>query len=111
MINKNKETNYNEETEEEKSETISIIDSKLLLTNEATNQSVVRKGKILKINRAHMEENQMNEEKRLKVMMLPKKRKQLYTRIMKSIKHKNKEANKLKRKREEFEIQKKRAKK
>ena len=74
-------------------------------------QSVVKKGQVTKVNKARLEENQMSEEKRLKVMMLPKKRKQLYTRIMKSIKHKNRDADKLKRKREEYDQQTKKPKK
>ncbi|KAI2804417.1 mRNA-binding ribosome synthesis protein [Blomia tropicalis] len=80
-------------------------------SNEEANESIVRKGQVTKINKVQLEENQKNEEKRLRIMMLPKKRKQLYTRIMKSIKYKNKEADRLKRKREDYELEKKKAKK
>lgn len=79
--------------------------------NDAEGQTVVRKGQLNKINKARQEENLKNEEKRLKVMMMPKKKKQLYTRIIKSIKHKNRDAEKLKRKREEYDHQTKKAKK
>lgn len=80
-------------------------------SDEEDEKPIVRKGKLSKINKAKQEEKLKNEEKRLKVMMIPKKQKQLYNRILKSNKYKNKEVEKLKRKREEYEISKKRIKK
>lgn len=72
---------------------------------------IVRKGKVVKVNKAIQEEKLKNEEKRLKVMMIPKKQKELYKRILKSNKYKNKEVERLKRKREEYEMNQRKQKK
>lgn len=66
-------------------------------------ESIVQKGKVIKVDKRKLKEKQINEEKRLKLMSMPKKKKKLYDKIMHSIKHKNKETEKLKQKREAIE--------
>lgn len=112
VIQRKSEQDDEEEDEEESaSATKRNLKEKVAKMGNTEKGSLVRKGEVTKVNKARQEEHQKNEEKRLKVMMLPKKRKQLYSRIMKSIKHKSRDAEKLKRKRDEYEQQTKKAKK
>lgn len=64
----------------------------------------VAKGKVSIVDKEKLKQKQANEEKRLKVMMIPKKKKKLYNTILNSQKHKKKETDKLKRKREEIDM-------
>lgn len=110
----NDQQNADEEDEEVKTKSTKQTKQKDKVPvngNSADGQTVVRKGQLSKVNKAWQEENLKNEEKRLKVMMMPKKKKQLYTRIVKSIKHKNRDAEKLKRKRDDYDQQTKKSKK
>ncbi len=60
----------------------------------------VRPGVVIKENKQKIGEKEENEEKRLAVMMIPKKKKRLYSRIMFGKKRKAKEVKKLKAKRQ-----------
>jgi len=63
----------------------------------------VRPGILMKEDKDKLAEKQENEEKRLAVMMIPKKKKRLYSKIMFGKKRKAKEAEKLKSKRKAYD--------
>lgn len=99
-MNKTTEEDKEEEAEQDEEENQEMEDE----PEEPKTESVVQKGKVLKVDKRKLKEKQVNEEKRLKVMSMPKKKKKLYEKIMHSIKHKNKETDKLKQKREAIEL-------
>jgi pescadillo protein len=63
----------------------------------------VRAGRVVREDREKMEKQEQSEEKRLAVMMIPKKKKRLYSKIMFGKKRKAREAEKLATKRREFD--------
>jgi len=67
------------------------------------NAMAVRPGLIVKENKAKIAEQQQNEEKRLAVLMIPKKKKRLYSKIMFGQKRKAKEVIRLTEKRRDFD--------
>ena len=64
----------------------------------------VRPGSVLIEDKERIARQEKDEEKRLAVMMIPKKKKRLYSKIMFGKKRKTKEAEKLRSKRKEFDI-------
>lgn len=88
-VNKDAEQNKNKNKESE----ISVV-------------PLVRPGNVEKINKQKMDQTLAAEEKRLSTLMIPKKKKRLYNKIMHGKKRKTKEAEKLRAKRKEYELNK-----
>lgn len=88
-VNKDAEQNRNKNKESE----ISVV-------------PLVRPGNVEKMNKQKMDETLAAEEKRLSTLMIPKKKKRLYNKIMYGKKRKTKEAEKLRAKRKEYELNK-----
>lgn len=74
--------------------------------SEISSVPLVRPGNVEKINKQKMDQSLAAEEKRLSTLMIPKKKKRLYNKIMYGKKRKTKEAEKLKAKRKEYELNK-----
>ncbi|XP_023218603.1 pescadillo-like [Centruroides sculpturatus] len=105
------------ESEDEKQETEVGVLKKRKLENKSKNKSEkkskmeVQRGEIKIEDKTKVRQREEAEEKRLRVMMIPKKHKRLYNKIVFGEKRRKREAGKLKEKREIYEKEQKKAKK
>ena len=103
------EDDDDDEEEEEEKEDDKNNNKKQKLAKQAQNdeeeepKTVVKRGQIVRRNVARDKQFADAEEKRLKVMSMPKKRKELYNRIVKSNKKQNRETEMLKLKRQSID--------